>query len=497
MAAAYKVIQGAIRLALASFEIGEFSGRISAVTQSFNRLSAGIGITATELRDRFAVATRGYVKDSTLLTIANTALISQNENIINRLPGILEKATQLFLARGQDVEQGLQDITLAILRQSPLILDNAGIYVRLGEVNAQYARELGKTVEQLTTAERQIAFLNATERAAIKATSELSDVVNDGARIWVRYNNELERVRVNFGRAAAEGRGPIGSLIRLAQVGIIGTLQTVNLILGNTSNQVENRTIPPFRRILQAVKDIDLSVRAIPRDNVLRFRIPPPDITPLTQVLALPQLSQLRPLPIPEQLREDYRVQIDPELELRSDGEPFRNMREVDDRLRSELDTFREDFADTFHLDLELGPQLYEDLLRINGILDTIQNSFGQFAFNAITDFKNIGEAAADLGRQLRNLVINELVARPIAQFARDFFRGAVNQAFRVPGDIRSEDVLQGQQQGQSTQVSYQINGVQDPSVVEGVLARSYSANENLILANAQRDANRANNGLS
>src|SRR5690606_14115048 len=67
---------------------------------------------------------------------------------------------------GQDATKSLDDLITALGRSSPMILDNLGLSVKVGEANEAYARALGKTADALTDAERKQAFMNAAMTAA-------------------------------------------------------------------------------------------------------------------------------------------------------------------------------------------------------------------------------------------------------------------------------------------------------------------------------------------
>ena len=49
-------------------------------------------------------------------------------------------ATKLAVTSGQDASKGIEDLTLALSRQSPMILDNLGITLKLGEAQAAMPR---------------------------------------------------------------------------------------------------------------------------------------------------------------------------------------------------------------------------------------------------------------------------------------------------------------------------------------------------------------------
>src|SRR5690606_38205575 len=82
-----------------------------------------------------------------------------------KLPKLLEIARAQARATRQSVDFLYQSIITGIKRGSPLLIDNIGLVLKVGEANQAYAESVGKTVEQLTAEEKQIALLNATVEA--------------------------------------------------------------------------------------------------------------------------------------------------------------------------------------------------------------------------------------------------------------------------------------------------------------------------------------------
>jgi len=87
-----------------------------------------------------------------------------------------EAAIVLGRVMGQDATKSLDDLTTALGRSSPLILDNLGLTVKVGEANKAYAATLGKTTKELTDAEKKMAFYNAAMDAAKSKVAELGEV---------------------------------------------------------------------------------------------------------------------------------------------------------------------------------------------------------------------------------------------------------------------------------------------------------------------------------
>jgi hypothetical protein len=98
-----------------------------------------------------------------------------------------------------------------VKRASPLILDNLGLTIRVGEANERYAKQLGKTVEQLTTEEQKMALLNDTLRAGAVMidqaggdTDSLTDSFERLDTATTNLSNELKEKLAPGLAAAAE-----------------------------------------------------------------------------------------------------------------------------------------------------------------------------------------------------------------------------------------------------------------------------------------------------
>lgn len=136
---------------------------IEQTRQSFDRL----GVSLDSLRD----ASRGTIDDMGLMSGALTLVAGASGELQSKLlgaaPQLLEiaKAANALNPTLGDTAFMYQSIATGIKRSSPLILDNLGIIVKIGEANERYAATLGKTVEAMTAEEKQIALLNATIEA--------------------------------------------------------------------------------------------------------------------------------------------------------------------------------------------------------------------------------------------------------------------------------------------------------------------------------------------
>lgn len=142
--------------------------------------------------DKAREATRGLVDDMTLAKAANTAVrlgVVESEGDFAKLT---EAATKLGLSTGQDAAKSVEDLTTALARGSPRILDNLGITLKQEEAQRLYADRLRKSVDALTDAEKAEAFRVIALEKALEASKSVNITLDDGLVRWEELKNELQ-----------------------------------------------------------------------------------------------------------------------------------------------------------------------------------------------------------------------------------------------------------------------------------------------------------------
>jgi len=134
----------------------------------FKTNAAEFGVSIDAMRK----AAAGTVSDFEMMRQANVALTGAGTELGKafgeRLPNLLEAARAAARATGQDAGFLFESLVTGVKRASPMLIDNTGIVLKIGEANEAMAKSLGKTVEQLTAQEKSIAILNATTEAGAK-----------------------------------------------------------------------------------------------------------------------------------------------------------------------------------------------------------------------------------------------------------------------------------------------------------------------------------------
>jgi hypothetical protein len=164
------LVTGELAILKQAFEFGEEGAQVIQTGKSFDVLMEKVG-ASSDLLDQLRTASRGTIDDMKLMS-STTVLLSGTQGdlataLADSTPRLLEiakAANKLNPALG-DTTFMYESLALGIKRASPMILDNLGLTIKIGEANEDYAKKLGKTVEELTAEEQKVALLNATLKA--------------------------------------------------------------------------------------------------------------------------------------------------------------------------------------------------------------------------------------------------------------------------------------------------------------------------------------------
>lgn len=160
--AAYKTLATAWNLA-------EQAARYEQSRAAFKSMVEGMGHDAEAVFGRIRGLSAGLIDDKSLVESANRAMSLGIP--VERLGDLMLIARAKARDMGLTTAQAFSDIATGIGRASPMILDNLGLTLKVGEANEAMARSLKKSVEELTAQEQKMAVLNATLDAGREALS--------------------------------------------------------------------------------------------------------------------------------------------------------------------------------------------------------------------------------------------------------------------------------------------------------------------------------------
>jgi hypothetical protein len=172
-------------------------GEVLSVQRAFNRATGGEGVQSlSRLRD----ATRGLISDYELMTGFTKALTLGAVDNAEQFGTLAQTAITLGRAMGIDAAYALESLNTGIARQSRLFLDNIGIVMSVGSANKRYADTIGKTVAQLTDAEKREAFRTEALRQAAVAVERLGGLTENAGdaanRFWQNLKNLKDELMI-------------------------------------------------------------------------------------------------------------------------------------------------------------------------------------------------------------------------------------------------------------------------------------------------------------
>jgi hypothetical protein len=182
-----------------AFDFAQEGAQIKQLGESFDLMNKQVFKTPG-LLDKLREASRGTISDVSLMSglMTLTAGTSQemSQAFASAAPKLLEiaKAANKLNPTLGDTAFLYQSLSTGIKRSSPLILDNLGIVVKIGEANEKFAESIGKTVEELTAEEKQMALLNEVMVAGDRLITQVGGNVDSAADSYAQLTVEVQNL---------------------------------------------------------------------------------------------------------------------------------------------------------------------------------------------------------------------------------------------------------------------------------------------------------------
>lgn len=184
-----------------AFDFAQFGARVQQVRDSFRSIARAAGDSGDRILGSLRAASRGVVSEMDLMLAASRANLLGLP--VDRLDRLMQIARASAMATGQEVGQMFDDIVTGIGRASPLILDNLGITVKIGQANERYAQTVGKATDALSKQEQTQALLNAVLEQGDEIIAKVGDGMNEltSAETFAKMASQAEDLRAALGEA--------------------------------------------------------------------------------------------------------------------------------------------------------------------------------------------------------------------------------------------------------------------------------------------------------
>jgi hypothetical protein len=174
---------GLSAIVFARFIKGAFDAAAAAerLGRATDNLAKGIGASGNAMVKSITQASNETISKVDAMKAANKAMlfgIVENEQEMAEMTQI---AVALGAAMGQSATKSIDDMSTALGRNSPLILDNLGLSIKLTDSYRIYAASIGVSVDSLTEEQKAMAFRKAALIEGRKRIEELGGVTVDAA----------------------------------------------------------------------------------------------------------------------------------------------------------------------------------------------------------------------------------------------------------------------------------------------------------------------------
>lgn len=180
------------------------------------------------LLGQMKAASRGTISElqlmSSYMTLVAGTTPELGRNISQAVPQLIEiaKAANVLNPALGDTTFFFESLARGIKRTEYRLIDNLGLNVRVGEANKRYAAALGKTVQEMTAAERQQAFLNEVLRVGGQLIDQLGGSVSGLADPYQQLTANTENLGNAFKSLASISFAPLAESLS----GFTGELAT-------------------------------------------------------------------------------------------------------------------------------------------------------------------------------------------------------------------------------------------------------------------------------
>jgi len=188
---------GLMGVALKAVEFTKLAADAAQSADAFDKVVTDMGENSVEVFNEIKEAAQGLIPDAEIKQSATTALSLGVP--LEKLAQLMEVARAKSREMGTDASKAFADLATGIGRGSPMILDNLGLTIKLGDANQKMAGSLGKTVKELTKQEKTLALTNAVIDAGAKSIKRYADASLTSKEKTQKFEASLENLKVKIG----------------------------------------------------------------------------------------------------------------------------------------------------------------------------------------------------------------------------------------------------------------------------------------------------------
>jgi len=162
------------------------------MVRGLDQLGAASGVAMGGLAKRFTEASGGAISLRESMEATAKAISSgMTQKQFLQLGDVAKKASQ---ALGVNMSDAVSRLTRGITKLEPELLDELGLFTKVGKSSEDYARSIGKSVDSLTDFEKRQAFANAVLKEGIDKFNEIDIPTNPYDKLLASLKNIAQTI---------------------------------------------------------------------------------------------------------------------------------------------------------------------------------------------------------------------------------------------------------------------------------------------------------------
>lgn len=205
-----------------AFEFGKEGAVIAQTRASFDGLMTSMGVAPGVLKEMSA-ATLETVDDQTLMASTMTLLAGTSDKLGSAIVGNASKLLEIAKAANK-LNPALgstaflyESLAAGIKRSSPLVLDNLGLTIKVGDANQAWADKMDIAVEAMSAEQKQMALLDAALESGDRMIQQVGGSVeamgDEFAQAEVKIKNATDQLKAQTVPVWAEILGFLADMI--------------------------------------------------------------------------------------------------------------------------------------------------------------------------------------------------------------------------------------------------------------------------------------------
>jgi len=187
-----------------AFDFAQEGANLNQLTDSFNLMNQEV-FKVPGLLDKMTAAVDGTIKSTDLMaglmTLTAGTSKEMSQKFAEAAPRLLEiaRASNKLNPKLGTTSFLYQSLATGIKRSSPLILDNLGLTIKIGDANERWAKANNTTVDSMTAEQKQMALLAAATEAGDTLINQVGGSVDSQADAWqqlsVMTGNAIDKTK--------------------------------------------------------------------------------------------------------------------------------------------------------------------------------------------------------------------------------------------------------------------------------------------------------------